>query len=79
MVRTFELGESFIGVNIFSDSANEYMLIHDHKEPKLFSFANMSARNILKQENHLVEAKKGNPILDVFFEAFERFGEYRNG
>lgn len=58
---------------------NEYMLIHDQTKPELVAFTNMSAKNILEQKEQQRENKSGNPIMDVFVEAYNRFGEYSQG
>lgn len=38
----------------------------------------MSASNILEEKARTQKKNLGNPIMDVFYEASERFGEYWN-
>lgn len=73
---SIELKATFFGINIFADNVNEYLVVHDQNNPQLWVLANMSAKNILEQQAHQQEEKKGNPIMDVFIEAYGRFGDY---
>jgi hypothetical protein len=70
---------TFLGICIFADNINEYLMVHDTKEPMAVVFTNMSARNILEEQKRNTIAERGNPIMDVFIEAYERFGEYTYG
>jgi hypothetical protein len=70
---------TFLGICIFADNINEYLMVHDTKEPMTVVFTNMSARNILEEQKRNTVVKLGNPIMDVFIEAYERFGEYTYG
>lgn len=77
--EVIKVGPSFFGISIFADNMNEYLLVHDRHQPKLMVLTNMSAKNILEQKEKYTKEIKGNPIMDVFMEAYQRFGEYTNG
>ena len=74
-------GESFLGVTILSDKNNEFLLIHDKAKynSKAYVFENMKCDDIFKEEKKEEVRNEGNPIIDVFYEAYERFGEYTDG
>lgn len=47
--HTFNLvPTNFLGVSVFAEGVNEYLVIHDIKASQLCVFSNMSASNILE-------------------------------
>lgn len=61
---------------MFADRINEYLVVHDAKESAVYAFTNMSARNILEEQTRQRTVREGNPILDIFREAVDKFGDY---
>ncbi len=50
--------------------------MHDKEKPKVLVFKNLNCEKVLKLNQKDEMINLGNPILDVFYEAYEKFGDY---
>lgn len=72
-----KLEPSFLGVSIMSEGLNQYLIIFDSIKSQAISFVNMNCETMLKKEHEVKNVFKGNPILDIFYEAKHKFGSYK--
>lgn len=74
---TVKLDPSFLGVSIMSEGLNQYLIIFDSIKSKAMCFVNMNCQTMIKKELEAKNIFKGNPILDIFYEAKQKFGPYK--
>ena len=70
--------KTFLGVTIFNSKTDEFVAIYDECEPKVIRCLNLNCDSVLRETSQKENKKQGNPILDVFYEAYEKFGDYTN-
>jgi hypothetical protein len=61
-----------------SEGLNQFLIIHDSNKPKAYIFENINCDTMMKKEYEKKNNLLGNPILDVFYGAKLKFGEYKN-
>lgn len=75
--KHIKLDLTYLGAVILSKDLNQYLILVDSNKSNATAFFNMNCNTMLEKEENEKNQHFGNPILDVFYGAKDKFGEYK--
>ncbi len=67
--KSITLSATFLGAIILSENLNQYLIILDSNKSVAVAYENINCQTMIKKQYEEKTKFKGNPILDVFYEA----------